>query len=116
MIDYDIEAKVVNCRESKNSFNTGYRPAFQIHKEYLTTGEITLIGRDYLEYNNEAISFIRFLTPEVYPNSVWIGKKIIFKEGKLITGYAIVTKIFNKILESPIDGNEADLNFKVRKN
>jgi elongation factor Tu len=107
--NYDIEAVVKNCRKSKNYFADGYRPAFDIHKAYSTSGEISLVDKKRVEYNEQAVALISFLTPEVYPKSIWVGKEIAFREGLFITGYAVVTKIFNKALESDIKGMEGEL-------
>jgi len=107
---YDIEATVKNCRhESKTFFRSGYRPAFDIHQFYATSGEITFLDRQDLHYDEEATALVKFITPEYYPKSIWAGKKISFKEGARITGYAIVTKIINKNLESDIPGEEMPL-------
>ena len=100
MQKYDIKALVTNKRTSGKFFATGYRPAFQILDDYLTTGEITLINKDILQVNETGEAFIRFLTPEVYPKSLSIGKKIVFQEGDFITGEIIVVAIFNHILEA----------------
>jgi elongation factor Tu len=112
MQKYDSEAIIKNCRDSKNPFCDKYRPTFAFHKSYLTTGEITLISQNKLEYGEETVALIRFLTPEVYPKSIWIGKKIIFQDGLRITGYAVVTKIMNSILESDEIGVEGELKMK----
>ena len=45
---------------------------------------------------------IIFLSPEYYPNSLWIGKKIEMYEGHEFIGYAEILKINNLILDSKI--------------
>lgn len=75
----------------------GYRPHHLIYNDYLTTG----LHRYYKtsdEFNDKIVGTINFITPEYYPNSVWIGKKIPMYEGSKLIGYAIITKIFNEIL------------------
>lgn len=106
---YDIVAVVINSRPSKNDFYSGYRPAFDIHKNYSTTGEIKFIECDRLSYGSTAKCLIKFLTPDVYPKSLWIGKKIYFREGSIITGSATVVDIINKVLESETLGIEGAL-------
>ncbi len=49
-MDYDVKATVKNLRQSKTPFASGYRPAFQITPDYLTTGEIILIDKTELAY------------------------------------------------------------------
>ena len=97
--DYDIEAIIRNERASKNWFATKYRPSFDIREDYKTSGQIEFIDKERLNFGEEALANIIFLTPEAYPYTLWIGRKLTFGEGINITGYAIVTKVFNKILE-----------------
>ena len=80
MLKYDIEAKIVNSRRSRTPIYDKYRPVFSIHKSYLTSGEITLVNQGELRYGEESLSLIRFLTPEVYPKSIWVGKKYFSKK------------------------------------
>ncbi len=98
-MNYDVKALVKNLRQSKTPFATGYRPAFQMREDYCSTGEITLIDVSMLHFNDIAEAFIRFLTPDVYPHSLWEGKKICFMEGKTITGEAIIKEIYTPILK-----------------
>ena len=64
----DVEAIIRNKRPSKRNIYSGYRPAFKVKDDYLTTGIIKLIGVDELTYDNEVKAVIWLLTPEVYPN------------------------------------------------
>ena len=94
---YDIKAKVLNLRKSGNYFASKYRPTFQILDDYATTGEIELIDTDKVKVGEWAEAYVRFLTPEVYPHSLWVGREIEFKEGLNITGKVIVTEVLNDI-------------------
>ena len=120
MIDFDVEAVIVNCRESQNAFANGYRPDHLVHKEYLTTGEHYYPNVEKLNYGESTLGYIKFITPNFYPHCLWIGKKIPFQEGATITGYATITKILNKVLESengkeaPLDYNAAQIQLKNR--
>lgn len=95
----DIEVVIRNKRPSRNNICSGYRPAFKVKDDYLTTGIIRLIGIDELPYDNEAKAEIWFITPELYPNCLKVGQVIQFQEGKIIHGFATITKIKNKNLE-----------------
>jgi len=96
----DCEAIVKNERESKNWFATKFRPVFDIREDYKTSGQIDLIDKEGLNFGEEGLANITFLSHEAYPRTLWIGRKITFGgEGKNISGYVIVTKIFNKLLE-----------------
>ena len=51
--------------------------------------------------NKEIKGTIEFISPEVYPNSLWIGKKIDMYEGSKKIGYAEIVNIYNPILDNP---------------
>lgn len=95
----DIEVVIKNKRPSRSNICSGYRPAFKVKDDYLTTGIIRLIGIDELSYNGVAKAEIWFLSPEFYPNCLKIGQVIQFQEGKIIHGFVTITKINNKNLE-----------------
>ena len=50
-------------------------------------------------YDDEAKAEILFITPELYSNCLAVGQIIQFQEGKIVHGFATITKINNKILE-----------------
>lgn len=63
----------------------------------LTTGV-----HSYYDMRNDTDSIkgtITFITPEYYPASLWIGKKIEMYEGSTLVGCATITQIFNPVLE-----------------
>lgn len=95
----DIVARITNARPSKTCFISGYRPAFRIKDDYLTTGIIRLINQDELAYGDSATAEIWFITPEYYPHCIEQGQRIVFQEGATIHGYITVTQINNKLLE-----------------
>ena len=97
--DFDIEAIIENLRPSGNVMHSGYRPAHKVNDNYLTTGEIIFVDGLDLLYGNKSLAYIKFITPEYYPNCLWVGKKIQIQEGSILTGYATITKIINKKLE-----------------
>ena len=95
----DIEVIIKNNRPSKKNICSGYRPAFKVQDDYLTTGIIKLIDCDELSYGEQSVDEIWFITPELYPSCLEVGQKIQFQEGKLNNGFIIITKINNKMLE-----------------
>lgn len=95
----DVEVIIRNNRPSRRSIYSGYRPAFKVKYDYLTTGIIKLINCCELGFGEETTAEIWFITPELYPNCLEIGQKIQFQEGKEIHGFAIITKINNEILK-----------------
>ena len=84
----------------KNFAIDGYRPAHLVMNNYLTTGIHHYYGVDSVPPDGTATGTITFLTPEAYPHSLWIGKKISIQEGARIVGYATITNIYNPLLRS----------------
>lgn len=81
--------------DSNKKIRENYRPAHEIKENYLTTG----VHHYYTSCGDELIGTITFLSPEYYPNCLWVGKKIKMFEGRKEIGYVEVLKIINKILE-----------------
>ena len=105
-MNYDIKAEIINLRKTKTPFGNKYRPAFSISNKqnYLTTGEIVFEDQNYfLKFNEKSIAFISFLTPEIYPHTLWVGKNLEFYEGSVMTGKARIFEIYNKLLETDQD-------------
>lgn len=78
-----------------NKIIENYRPSHEVKDNYLTTG----VHHYYDTAGDEIKGTITFLSPECYPNCLYIGKIIKMYEGKNEIGYAKVLKIFNEILE-----------------
>lgn len=95
----DIEVVIQNNKPSICSICSGYRPAFKVKDDYLTSGIIRLIDCEELGYGKKSAAEIWFITPELYPNCLEVGQIIQFQEGKIVHGFATMTKINNKILE-----------------
>ena len=93
-MQYDVEA-LFEFNDRKKRYS-GYRPAHLIKEGYLTTGL-----HCYYEDNvgREIKGKIAFISPEEYPKSLWVGKKIEMYEGSKMIGTVKILQIFNKILE-----------------
>lgn len=78
----------------------GYRPAHLVRDDYLTTGVHHYYNVDKVASDGTAKGTITFLSPEYYPNGLWVGKRIRIQEGAKVIGYATVMKIFNPVLDS----------------
>lgn len=91
----DVEA-VFHFDDNRKIFD-GYRPAHLICENYLTTGLHHYYNSD--NSNEELKGTIEFISPEAYPNSLWIGKSLDMYEGSEKIGYAEIVNIYNPILE-----------------
>lgn len=95
----DVEAIFEFNGVRKNSVKDGYRPAHLIVDSYLTTGIHHYYDVESVPPNGTAKGTITFLTPEIYPHSLWIGKKIKIQEGERVVGYATIINIYNPLLD-----------------
>lgn len=94
----DVEAIFEFNGTRKNFAKDGYRPAHLVMDNYLTTGIHHYYGVESVPPNGTAKGTITFLSPELYPYCLWIGKKITIQEGARIVGYATITNIYNRLL------------------
>lgn len=87
--------------ESERKFQclNGYRPVHKVKEDYLTTGQHFYLETGKVEPGSSQKTFIKFITPEAYPNSLWIGRIIDVQESSKIIGRATILEIYNKILE-----------------
>ncbi len=77
---------------------SGYRGAHLIKDGYLTSGIIQLIEKEALFPGETTIAFVNYLTPEVYPNTLWVGKEMNIQEGGKIAGKATIKEVCNNRL------------------
>lgn len=96
----DIEALFNFNGTRKRPFCDGYRPAHLVTEDYLTTGVHHYYEADCVEPDGIAKGTITFISPEHYPNCLWVGKKLNIQEGKNVVGVATVLKIFNPLLQA----------------
>ncbi|WP_219834274.1 hypothetical protein [Paenibacillus sp. R14(2021)] len=96
----DVEAKIMFFPKDGRTGPaiSGYRPNHLIRDDYLTSGEHHYYGQKIIELGETVLGTITFITPEAYPECLWIGKVIRIQEGSRIIGSAEITKIFNDML------------------
>lgn len=83
----------------RNPAADGYRPAHRIREDYLTTGVHQYYGVSKVAPDGEARGTITFITPEVYPHTLWVGRVLDICEGERIVGTATVEKVLNPVLQ-----------------
>ncbi|MFN7139267.1 MAG: hypothetical protein ACK4UN_08010 [Limisphaerales bacterium] len=88
--------------------HSGYRPAHKVREDYLTTGVHTYIDSEQVFPCETARAFISFITPELYPHCLWVGREISVQEGSRVVGSARITKILNPILEKTSNKPDGD--------
>jgi elongation factor Tu len=100
----DVEATVRFLSTAEGGRTTpvvsGYRPSHLVREDYLTTGIHDYLDADSVPPGGTATAAITFITPDVYPGTLRIGKIVSVQEGGHVVGYATITKIFNEVLRA----------------
>jgi translation elongation factor EF-Tu-like GTPase len=104
----DVEAEITLLSTAMGgrrlAASSGYRPQHKVRDDYLTTGSHDYLGRAQVYPGETVKGTISFITPEAYPNCLWVGQIIEIQEGSRIVGQAKITKIMNLLLERGGDG------------
>ena len=99
-VDPDVEVIFEFIGTRTHPCLDGYRPQHLVKDDYLTSGVHHYYDTNRVLPNGTSKGTITFITPEAYPACLWVGKRINIQEGSRIIGYATVTRIFNRTLDS----------------
>lgn len=88
-----------------------YRPHHLVKDDYMTTGLHHYYDVAEVAPGGSAYGTITFLSPEYYPHTLYIGKRIQISEGERVVGYATVLKIFNSLLKKEETQTRLELDF-----
>ncbi len=91
----DVEA-IFSFNDGRKLFEC-FRTTHLVNDTYLATGKHHYYEID--EKSSEAKGTIEFISPQDYPQCLYIGKKIEMYDGRTCIGTAEITQIFNPILE-----------------
>jgi hypothetical protein len=81
----------------------GYRPAYKIRPDYITSTHHEFLDRETVSTDEAAHAEVWFLSPEAYPKSLWVGRSLEVVEGSRVIGSAQVLEILNKNLAGSED-------------
>jgi translation elongation factor EF-Tu-like GTPase len=99
----DVEAEIALLSAAEGGRQTpaqsGPRPQHKVREDYLTSGMHDYIGVQRSVAGPDSKATITFITPEVYPHCLWVGREIEISEGARVVGRARITKILNPLLE-----------------
>ncbi len=111
-IPADIEVKFEFNNQRRYPVASGvYRPHHLVKDDYMTTGLHHYYDVAEVAPGSSAYGTITFLSPESYPHTLYIGKRIQISEGERVVGYATVLKIFNTLLKKEEIQNRLELDF-----
>lgn len=97
--DWEPDALVEVCFSGKDiAVKNGYRPHYKVKENYLTTTLHWFIETGLAEPRKPTQAFVKFITPEAYPNSLIVGATIEVAEGSKVVGHAKIQEIYNEHL------------------
>ena len=86
---------------------SGYRPEYGIRPDYLTCTHHEFDNDVGVSTGQSRTARVWFLTPEIYPHTLWIGRVLEVREGSRTVGQSTVTHIDNPLMlsldEGPVD-------------
>lgn len=77
---------------------SGYAPAYAVRADYWTSVRHEFIDADTVQPGAGVQAWVWFVTPEVYPGSVWPGRVFEVAEGQRRVATATVVEVFNAML------------------
>ena len=81
-----------------NAVRSGYKPQHLIHENYQTSGHHEYEKAGTLEPGQSAKAKVWFISPEVYPASIWPGRVLDLFEGSMRVGTLEVIDVVNPVL------------------
>ncbi len=96
---------------------SGYRPAHKLYDNYLTSGVHEYPEGGGIAPGETAHVRVWFITPDVYPSSLWVGRVLQVSEGARAVGTLTVTEVLNPVLRgcaerySPVWAKPAHLRY-----
>lgn len=83
---------------------SGYRPAFSIREDYLTTGVLDFVEVAELGPGETGTARVTFITPHVYPHTLWAGRILRVQEASRLVATATILDVLNPVLrvEEPL--------------
>ncbi len=102
----DVEVEFRFNGSKTNPVASGYRPSHLIKEGYLTCGVHKYFKEDIVMPGETVCGTITFISPEVYPGCLWIGKEINIQEGARVVGIAVIKKIINPVLDICVESEK----------
>jgi translation elongation factor EF-Tu-like GTPase len=85
----------------KSPISSGYRGQHIIKPYYQTSAITELIDIESLSPGESCLAKIKYITPEVYPNTLFVGREVALYEGARKAGIAVIKQIMNPVLLKP---------------
>jgi hypothetical protein len=79
---------------------SGYRPIYKVKPDYWSSAHHEFMDVSRVETGQQAHAEVWLLSPEAYPQTFWIGRRVEVAEGARLIGIADVLQVLNPLLES----------------
>lgn len=80
--------------------NSGYRPMYKVRHDYWSSAHHEFVDTTSVETGGQCLAEVWLLSPEAYPHTFWIGRRVEVAEGLRVVGTADILEILNPLLES----------------
>lgn len=97
--DWERDAHVEVTFSGRDSVAlNGYRPHYKVKGDYLTTTHHWFIENGEAPPNQPTEAFVKFITPEAYPDCLESGMEIEVGEGSRVVGTAKILEVYHEQL------------------
>ncbi len=104
--DLIVNFSLTACRSdgSLKKVISGYRPIYKVRTDYWSSSHHEFVGATGVCTGQQCEAEVWLLSPEAYPHTFWLGRRVEVAEGSRVVGVVDVLKIVNPLLELSTDG------------
>ena len=95
IVRFRLESLTLNGK--RKTVLSGYRPIYDIRPDYWTSTHHEFTKAE-VSTGEETEAKVWFISPEVYPKSLWVGRTLRVAEGSRQVGTATIEAVLNPIL------------------
>ena len=93
-----FELTSLGCDGKAKRVLSGYRPIYEICPDYWTSTHHEFIDCDGISTGYSARAHVWFISPDVYPHTLWVGRVLEVAEGSRVVGTATILDVLNPVL------------------
>lgn len=95
----DAVVLVTNERYSRKAFGNNYRGCCELKEDIFTSSILQTFDGDEISFLQSKLCYVNFLSPEAYPYTLWVGRRVNLYEGNQCVGTIVVEEIKNPLLD-----------------
>ena len=101
IVNFSLEAHRLDG--SLKEVISGYHPIYKVRTDYWSSAHHEFLDAASVCTGQQCKAEVWLLSPEAYPHTFWLGRRVEVAEGSRVVGVADVLKIVNPLLESSAD-------------